>query len=132
MCGLLAVLGVAKGANSIRTQVLKQARKLTHRGPDWRGVSFVGPNALVHQRLSIVGVQDGAQPLYNKSKTTALLVNGEIYNHKELRDELEQGEHKSKVHFQTKSDCECILHHFETAKPGQHKAWLNKLDGTNK
>ncbi|MCL4158236.1 UNVERIFIED_CONTAM: hypothetical protein GTU68_021325, partial [Idotea baltica] len=80
------------------------SKKLRHRGPDWSGI-YCGNNAiLAHERLSIVDVQSGNQPLYSKDKKHILAVNGEIYNHQELRKTL-----NGSYEFSTQSDCEVIL-----------------------
>ena len=86
--GILCVCDVHKGAESIQHRVLERARRLRHRGPDWSGVHCKGKNILAHERLSIVDVESGSQPLYNKKKTLVLAVNGEIYNHMKIRKEL--------------------------------------------
>ncbi|MCL4111072.1 UNVERIFIED_CONTAM: hypothetical protein GTU68_033379 [Idotea baltica] len=80
------------------------SKKLRHRGPDWSGI-YAGEKAiLAHERLAIVGLNSGAQPLYSQDKKHILAVNGEIYNHKELR-----ARYEDKYQFQTDSDCEVIL-----------------------
>lgn len=77
---------------------------MRHRGPDWSGI-YASDNAiLAHERLSIVDVNAGAQPLYNVKKTHIPAVNGEIYNHRALR-----AEYGDRYQFQTGSDCEVIL-----------------------
>ncbi len=79
--------------------------RVRHRGPDWSGVSVSGQNILCHERLAIVGVDSGAQPLTNHDNTVILSVNGEIYNYVELQKQL-----KGKYEFKTQSDCEVILY----------------------
>ncbi len=104
MCGIVAAFDLKVDSKELRTQVLEMSKKIRHRGPDWSGV-YCGEKAiLAHERLAIVDPQSGGQPLYSKDKKLVLAVNGEIYNHQELRKELE-GEYE----FQTKSDCEVIL-----------------------
>ena len=104
MCGIVAVFDLKVGSEELRTQVLEMSKKIRHRGPDWSGI-YCGEKAiLAHERLAIVDPQSGGQPLYSKDKKLVLAVNGEIYNHQELRKQLE-GEYE----FQTKSDCEVIL-----------------------
>lgn len=77
---------------------------LRHRGPDWSG-NWTGNNTILcHERLSIVGVDTGAQPLVNEENTIALAVNGEIYNHRIIRKSL-----KKPYNFKTHSDCEVII-----------------------
>jgi len=104
MCGIVAVLDLKVDAKELRSQVLEMSKKIRHRGPDWSGI-YCGVKAiLAHERLAIVDPQSGGQPLYSKDKKLVLAVNGEIYNHQQLRKQLE-GEYE----FQTKSDCEVIL-----------------------
>jgi len=105
MCGILACLGAYKGAEEAKTDVLVRARRLRHRGPDWSGCYSKGKNIIAHERLAIVGVESGSQPLISKDGERILAVNGEIYNHVQLRKQL-----KNQADFQTKSDCEVILH----------------------
>jgi len=77
---------------------------IRHRGPDWSGNHIANNTILVHERLSIVGVDSGAQPILNEDSTIALAVNGEIYNHKVLRQQL-----STPYPFKTHSDCEVII-----------------------
>ncbi|KAJ5907852.1 Asparagine synthase glutamine-hydrolyzing [Penicillium taxi] len=84
------------------------AKAVRHRGPDWSGNFCAQATILAHERLSIVGVDSGAQPLVNDDETLALAVNGEIYNHRILRKSL-----KHKYNFKTHSDCEVILPLYE-------------------
>ncbi|MDA0168664.1 asparagine synthase (glutamine-hydrolyzing) [Solirubrobacter taibaiensis] len=85
------------------------AASLRHRGPDGEGWHRVGPALLVHTRLAIIDVAGGDQPLYSEDGTITLVANGEIYNHRELRAELEARGHR----FATGSDCEVIVHLYE-------------------
>ncbi len=104
MCGIVGVFDLKSDSEKLRTQVLEMSKKIRHRGPDWSGI-YCGEKAILsHERLAIVDPQSGGQPLYSKDKKLVLAVNGEIYNHQELRNQLE-GEYE----FQTKSDCEVIL-----------------------
>ncbi|KAH8117328.1 glutamine-hydrolyzing asparagine synthase [Phellopilus nigrolimitatus] len=103
MCGICAVYGLQNPSQS-RTKVLALSKKLRHRGPDWSGC-FVGKQAiLAHERLAIVGVDTGAQPLVSEDGEQILAVNGEIYNHIALRKSVGPD-----VKFRTHSDCEVIL-----------------------
>lgn len=104
MCSILGILDIKTDPKKLRSQALDMSKKLRHRGPDWSGVYASEKAILVHERLAIVGVDSGAQPLYNPEETHVLAVNGEIYNHVELRKEL-----KTDFTFQTHSDCEIIL-----------------------
>jgi len=104
MCGIVGVFDLKIKADDLRPQVLKMSRKLRHRGPDWSGI-YCGEKALIaHERLSIVDPESGGQPLYSKDRKLILGVNGEIYNHREIRKKYE-GEYE----FLTGSDCEVIL-----------------------
>ena len=103
MCGFVGVFELTQDVSLLRTQVLKMAKKIRHRGPDWSGVYCGDKTILAHERLSIVGVESGKQPLYSEDGNIILAVNGEIYNHKEIR------ERYSDYNFQTQSDCEVII-----------------------
>lgn len=87
-----------------RTKALKMSSRIRHRGPDWSGIFSDRRCILAHERLAIVDPLSGGQPLYSKDRTKVLAVNGEIYNHKAIRQQME-GEYE----FQTGSDCEVIL-----------------------
>ncbi|MEZ4743667.1 MAG: asparagine synthase B [Bdellovibrionota bacterium] len=104
MCGIVAILNPKEETKSLRAKAIKLAKTVRHRGPDWSGL-YINDNAiLAHERLAIVGVDSGAQPL--KAVDCVLAVNGEIYNHTELR-------HTKLNHmyeFKTHSDCEVILY----------------------
>lgn len=104
MCGIVGVFDLKIESQKIRTQVLEMSKKLRHRGPDWSGIYCGDKAVLAHERLSIVDVQSGKQPLYSKDGKHVLAVNGEIYNHQELRKE-----HSGSYEFLTQSDCEVIL-----------------------
>ena len=104
MCGILGILEIKGDPAAARARALKLSRLQRHRGPDWSGV-WASPRAvLAHERLAIVDVVHGAQPLIDETGTVVLAVNGEIYNHRELRASLSE-EHS----FRTDSDCEVIL-----------------------
>lgn len=104
MCSILAVLNLKGDVLPLRRQAVRLSRLQQHRGPDWSGV-YADPRAvLVHERLAIVDVLHGAQPLRNADGTHVLAVNGEIYNHRALRQAL-----RTPYAFQTDSDCEVIL-----------------------
>lgn len=119
MCGILAVLGCADESQAKRVRVLELSRRLKHRGPDWSGMQQVGDSYLSHQRLAIIDPASGDQPLYNEDKSIVVTVNGEIYNHEELRKQLPT--HK----FRTGSDCEVIAHLYEEHGEG----FVDMLDG---
>ncbi|QRV86076.1 asparagine synthase [Ceratobasidium sp. AG-Ba] len=119
MCGIFAVHGI-NNPGAWRSKAIACSKKLRHRGPDWSGC-YVGKEAiLVHERLAIVGVDTGAQPLYSEDGTLALAVNGEIYNHIALRKSFAEGQK-----FKTHSDCEVILHLYRQKDTGL----CNLLDG---
>ena len=84
MCGFVCVLEIHHDADRLRDRVLQLARRLRHRGPDWSGVYSDAAAILAHERLAIVDVEHGAQPLTNETGERVLAVNGEIYNHREL------------------------------------------------
>jgi asparagine synthase (glutamine-hydrolysing) len=105
MCGIVGVFDLKVEAQKLRPQVLKMSKRLRHRGPDWSGIYCGEKAVLAHERLSIVDVQSGKQPLYSKDGKHVLAVNGEIYNHQELREKLNGDSYE----FLTKSDCEVIL-----------------------
>ena len=104
MCSILGILDIKTDPSQLRSMAIEMSKKLRHRGPDWSGVYASDKAILVHERLAIVGVDSGAQPLYNPEKNNILAVNGEIYNHKELRKNL-----NIDFQFETESDCEIIL-----------------------
>lgn len=104
MCGFVGAFDLTQDLTNLRSQVLKMAKRIRHRGPDWSGI-YCGEKAiLVHERLSIVDIKSGGQPLYNKDKNLVLAVNGEIYNHQNIRNRF-----KGKYEFQSNSDCEVLL-----------------------
>ncbi|KAJ9602044.1 asparagine synthetase [Cladophialophora chaetospira] len=103
MCGIFACHGHPSIA-TFKTTALQCVKCLRHRGPDWSG-NWTGNNTILcHERLSIVGVDSGAQPLINDEGTIGLAVNGEIYNHRILRKQS-----KVPYSFKTNSDCEVII-----------------------
>lgn len=104
MCGIVGVFDLKTDVDKLRPQVLEMAKKIRHRGPDWSGIYCSDNAILAHERLSIVDPASGRQPLYSKDGNLILAVNGEIYNHVELKNDL-----KEEYDFLTKSDCEIIL-----------------------
>ncbi len=104
MCGITAIFNIHSGADQLRQQALKMSKRIRHRGPDWSGIYQGRTAILAHERLSIVDPASGGQPLKSKDGKLILTVNGEIYNHRELREQL-----KDEYEFQTGSDCEVIL-----------------------
>ena len=104
MCGIVAILNVKEQTHELRDKALKMSQKIRHRGPDWSGIYCGGSAVLAHERLSIVDPESGGQPLFSPDRKQVLAVNGEIYNHQEIRRRY-AGEYE----FQTGSDCEVIL-----------------------
>ncbi|WP_281629146.1 asparagine synthase B [Vibrio sp. St2] len=104
MCSIFGILDIKSDAQALRPVALEMSKKLRHRGPDWSGIYSSEKAILAHERLAIVGLNSGAQPLYSADKKHILAVNGEIYNHKEIR-----ARYEGKYDFQTDSDCEVIL-----------------------
>jgi asparagine synthase (glutamine-hydrolysing) len=105
MCGICLIYA-GNGATPEHTRVERMNRALSHRGPDAQGVLCRGSVGLGHTRLSIVDVQGGAQPMLTADGRWAIVLNGEIYNYRELRAALE----RDGVQFATHSDTEVVLH----------------------
>ena len=103
MCSILAILDIKSDVDALRKQALQMSKLQRHRGPDWSGMYANDKVIMAHERLSIVDIEHGSQPLYSNDGELVLAVNGEIYNHKELEDSL-----TINYSFQTKSDCEII------------------------
>jgi asparagine synthase (glutamine-hydrolysing) len=104
MCGIVAIFNIKQQSQELRQKALRMSQKIRHRGPDWSGIYCGGSAILAHERLSIVDPESGGQPLYSPDRKQVLAVNGEIYNHQEIR-RLYAGQYN----FQTGSDCEVIL-----------------------
>jgi asparagine synthase (glutamine-hydrolysing) len=120
MCGIVGVFDLKKSAEDLRSQALQMSRKQRHRGPDWSGIYMCDKSILVHERLSIVDPTSGKQPLFSEDGKLALAVNGEIYNHKDLKKNLQHP-----YTFQTQSDCEVILALYKEKGPN----FLEDLNG---
>ena len=104
MCGIAAIFNIKDDPGKFRDTALAMARKIRHRGPDWSGI-YAGKSAiLAHERLSIVDPASGGQPLFSPDRKQILAVNGEIYNHRDIRLR-----YSGKYDFSTGSDCEVIL-----------------------
>lgn len=119
MCGIVCVFDTKQKNEVIRPQILEMSKKIRHRGPDWSGIYQHDNVIFSHERLAIVDPTSGKQPLFTKDKKVALAVNGEIYNHQELRKEFPDYE------FLTQSDCEVILALYKR----DGKNFLEKLNG---
>ena len=104
MCGIACIFGIKEQTQELRQKALRMSQKIRHRGPDWSGIYVGGSAILAHERLSIVDPVSGQQPLFSPDGKVVLAVNGEIYNHREIRKWYE-----GRYEFQTKSDCEVIL-----------------------
>ncbi len=104
MCGIVGIFNIAEQSDALRQKALRMSKKIRHRGPDWSGIYCGGSAILAHERLSIVDPESGRQPLFSPDGKQVLAVNGEIYNHKDIRRQ-----YKDRYAFQTGSDCEVIL-----------------------
>ena len=120
MCGFVGVFDLKVPAQELRPQVLKMSKKIRHRGPDWSGIFSCDKAILSHERLSVVDPESGQQPLYSKDGKLVLAVNGEIYNHLEIREQLGDS-----YEFLTHSDCEVILALYREKGPN----FLEDLNG---
>lgn len=104
MCGIVSIFNIKEQTPELRKKALAMSKKIRHRGPDWSGI-YCGKSAILcHERLSIVDPQSGKQPLFAPDNKQVLAVNGEIYNHQDIRKQ-----YAGKYQFQTGSDCEVIL-----------------------
>ena len=104
MCGIVSIFNIKKQTHELREKALRMSQKIRHRGPDWSGIYCGGSAILAHERLSIVDPESGGQPLFSPDRRVVLAVNGEIYNHQEIRRQ-----YAGRYDFQTGSDCEVIL-----------------------
>lgn len=104
MCGIACIFNIKQQTPELRQKALVMAKRIRHRGPDWSGIYCGGSAILAHERLSIVDPQSGGQPLYSPDHRQVLAVNGEIYNHRDIRSDF-----SGQYDFQTGSDCEVIL-----------------------
>ena len=120
MCGITGIFNIKEQTPQLREKVLHMARKLRHRGPDWSGLYVGGSAIMAHERLSIVDPLSGGQPLYSPDGKVVLTVNGEIYNHQEIRRR-----YAGRYDFQTGSDCEVILALYQDKGPD----FLEELNG---
>ncbi len=123
MCSIFGIFDLQPGDDLqlLRRESLDASQRQRHRGPDWSGVYVDDGAILVHERLAIVDPAGGSQPLLSEDGQLALAVNGEIYNHKQLKTELKQP-----YAFQTGSDCEVINALYREDEPA---SFLNRLNG---
>ncbi|WP_298581669.1 asparagine synthase B [uncultured Luteimonas sp.] len=123
MCSIFGIFGLQPGDDiaALRRQSLELSQRQRHRGPDWSGIHLDEGAILVHERLAIVDPAGGSQPLHSADGALVLAVNGEIYNHRELKAELRQ-----EYDFQTGSDCEVINALYREDGPA---SFLNRLNG---
>ena len=120
MCGFVGFVG--KQSKEEKRKIIKDmADMIVHRGPDSDGYYIDDNVALGFRRLSIIDLDNGSQPIYNEDKSMVIVFNGEIYNYKELKEELINKGHK----FKTNTDTEVILHGYEEYK----EKLFNKLRG---
>ena len=121
MCGIVAIYNKEiKLDKDMRSKSLSMSKKVRHRGPDWSGI-YTSDNAiLAHERLSIVDVKSGKQPILSNNEEIILAVNGEIYNHKLIRSD-----NKFEYKYKTESDCEVIIPLYDNLK----NDLLNHLNG---
>ena len=110
MCGIASILDLRGDPRELRERAVTMARLLRHRGPDWSGIYADEHAVLAHERLSIVDVEHGAQPLTDQAVELVLAVNGEIYNHQALRAGFPD------YGFKTASDCEAIIPLYERVR----------------
>ena len=104
MCGLAGIFNSHLPEWETRQKALQMSSRIRHRGPDWSGVYCSAHCTLAHERLAIVDPFSGSQPLYAPDGKQVLAVNGEIYNHREIRERF-----RGRYAFRTGSDCEVIL-----------------------
>ena len=104
MCGIVSIFNIQEQTPELRQQALRMSQKIRHRGPDWSGIYCGGSAILAHECLSIVDPESGRQPLFSPDKKQVLAVNGEIYNHQDIRSRF-----SGHYQYQTGSDCEVIL-----------------------
>ena len=113
MCGIFTITDLKGDPVVLRKRALSHVKRLRHRGPDWSGVYSDKHGIICHERLAIVDVTHGAQPLVDSGTGRVLSVNGEIYNHRELRAKFLKKPHD----FKTESDCEPLLYLYDEMGP---------------
>lgn len=113
MCGICGKLNFDSEETVSEREIIQMRDAMIHRGPDDCGLFMKGPIGLGHRRLSIIDLEGGKQPIANEDGSVVVVYNGEIYNFKELRSDLDQRGHL----FKTKSDTEVIVHLYEEKGP---------------
>jgi asparagine synthase (glutamine-hydrolysing) len=109
MCGICGLVYTDRGQKVLRSLLEAMNRQIVHRGPDEDGF-YVSENiGLAMRRLSIIDLKTGQKPLTNEGGTVWIVFNGEIYNHQELRRQLEARGHR----YRSRSDTETIVHLYE-------------------
>ena len=123
MCSILGIFGMDADDDvvELRRNALERSRRQRHRGPDWSGVFVDQGPILVHERLAIVDPDGGSQPLRSTDYELVLAVNGEIYNHQELKQQI-----RADLQYLTASDCEIIHALYRSNQPSE---FLNELNG---
>lgn len=109
MCGIAGIYNYKNDQPINETVLRRMTGALAHRGPDDEGFHVAGPIGLGHRRLSIIDVTGGRQPVFNEDATVAVILNGEIYNYRELAKLVESRGHR----LRTQSDTETIVHLYE-------------------
>ena len=120
MCGIVCAFDIKSNSDEVRSNVLKMAKKVRHRGPDWSGIYSNERAVLAHERLAIVDPTSGKQPIISDDGLKVIAVNGEIYNHIDLKKK-----HTPDYNFKTESDCEVILALYQE----KGVSFLNDLNG---
>jgi len=120
MCGIVCAFDIKSNSDEVRSNVLRMAKKVRHRGPDWSGIYSNENAVLAHERLAIVDPTSGKQPIISDDGLKVIAVNGEIYNHIDLKEK-----HTPDYNYKTESDCEVILALYQ--KKGVN--FLNDLNG---
>ena len=120
MCGIVCAFDIKESKDKLRPQLLEMSKKVRHRGPDWSGIYADEYAVITHERLAIVDPASGKQPLFSEDGKLVLAANGEIYNHRELREPFE-----GKYGFKTQSDCEVILALYKERGPD----FLDEMNG---
>jgi len=121
MCGICGFVSINENYKDIKGLINRMNKLLIHRGPDEDGYHIENNLALGMRRLKIIDLSTGKQPIFNEKGDIIVIYNGEIYNFRELRDELIQKGHT----FKTASDTEVIVHAYEE----YNETFLNKLNG---